>query len=355
MMPRVVLAALLAWSVLAFFPANAATSAAGAQTDPVAGDSAQTSSVLAWMKGYRAKPEPARLPAAAIAMSRFGAFREPDAAGLYVGFIAGVLNANPGRADKLVAGMLPIAPEDHWVIVRAIAYSGLPQWRALLKNYAPRLPTRSVMIDAYLTGKLPTLGQFAMPETRTAMQQVQRAVTFWKKDEPPAIRLEPSPLAMETLWGFYFATGSDWPLQRLLGLLPWSEDHNDVARLTIGSTAKYTLANYAARDARLLTAIKRLRPSAGPEATPVLDKVIFAAETVEIEPIRAEAQAAIADLRARGPDYKRKVAWWGQVGEGAISLGCVVAAATGQAYLGLPCVIGGATASAMLRYFGAER
>ena len=40
--------------------------------------------------------------------------------------------------------------------------------------------------------------------------------------------------------------------------------------------------------------------------------------------------------------------------EGAISLGCVVAAATGQIYLGIPCVVGGAATSAALRYWASR-
>jgi hypothetical protein len=39
------------------------------------------------------------------------------------------------------------------------------------------------------------------------------------------------------------------------------------------------------------------------------------------------------------------------MGEGAISLGCVVAAVVGTVALGIPCVVGGATASAAQRYF----
>jgi hypothetical protein len=40
----------------------------------------------------------------------------------------------------------------------------------------------------------------------------------------------------------------------------------------------------------------------------------------------------------------------GQIGQGALSMGCIVAAATGQIELGLPCVIGGAAYSAGLQY-----
>ena len=43
------------------------------------------------------------------------------------------------------------------VIVRAIAYSGLPDCRNLMRRVALRMPGRRVMIDSYLAGTLPTL------------------------------------------------------------------------------------------------------------------------------------------------------------------------------------------------------
>jgi len=38
------------------------------------------------------------------------------------------------------------------------------------------------------------------------------------------------------------------------------------------------------------------------------------------------------------------------VGQGALAMGCVVAAATGQIELGIPCVVGGAAYSAGMQY-----
>ena len=89
------------------------------------------------------------------------AFKDSETCGAYIGFIAGVLGANPARAKALIAKMLPIAPADRWVLVRAIAYSGLSNWKELLASFADRMPERRAMIDRYLDGKLPTLDQIA--------------------------------------------------------------------------------------------------------------------------------------------------------------------------------------------------
>ena len=43
------------------------------------------------------------------ALSRLGAFNQPERAGVYVGFLAGVLAANPDRSEWLIAETLKMA------------------------------------------------------------------------------------------------------------------------------------------------------------------------------------------------------------------------------------------------------
>ena len=304
--------------------------------------------VLAWIKGYRAKPERHLLPEAVKALAENGAFQEPDAAGVFVGFMAGVLASNPDHAEKLVMKMLAVtSPEDNWAVVRAVAYSGLPQWRELMAKIPRKAPNRQTMVDAYLNGKLPTLENFVVKNQPSMWARM--GATF-KRSDPQKLELEPSPVVMDTFWGYYYATGSLLPLSHIVALLPWAGDLNDAARLTLGSTAKFSLAHNSARDNELLLALKESRAHQPDAVAPHLDEVIFAAETAEIGKLKNDAAAALNDLRMKGPAYKRKISWWGKIGEGAISLGCVAAAATGQVQLGIPCVIGGATYSGVLRY-----
>lgn len=303
--------------------------------------------VLTWIKSYREHPDRALLPGAVKALADAGAFQEPDAAGVFVGFMAGVLASNPDDAGPLVAAMADVGPEDDWTVVRAIAYSDLPQWRALLRGLAQTHPARRTMIEAYLSGRLPRLDEFSLGETPTLWTRISASLRW--SEPAPAAGLEPSPVVMDTFWGFYYATGALAPLSSLISLLPWSADVDDAARLTLGSTAKYSLAVNAARDAELLRGLKDARLYQSPEVRVHLDEVIFAAETAEMGKLRSAANAALNELRQKGPAYKRRLSWWGRVGEGAISLGCVAAAATGQVQLGVPCVVGGATYSGALR------
>ncbi|MEA2928505.1 MAG: hypothetical protein QOG38_933, partial [Hyphomicrobiales bacterium] len=89
-------------------------------------------SILGWINSYRLNPEPAHVPAAMRGLARLGLLRDPESSGVFVGFLAGVLAANPAKADEIVARLFPFPVEQHWAIVRAIAYSGLPEWRGLM-------------------------------------------------------------------------------------------------------------------------------------------------------------------------------------------------------------------------------
>jgi len=84
-----------------------------------------------------------------------------------------------------------------------------------------------------------------------------------------------------------------------------------------------------------------------------LKEVIEAAENSDTGRLRKEALAALEELKKKGPEYKRNIAWWGTAGETAISAGCLAAAVTGQVAMGLLCVLGGALSSAALKHLAA--
>lgn len=323
-------------------------------------DLLSTDSVLRWINGYRSKPDPASVPDVVKALSRLGAFREPEQAGPYVGFIAGVIAANPEHAEGLIEKMFPLPEEQHWVIVRAIAYSAHPQWRRLLRVFTSKMPDRQVMIQKYLAGQSPTLFQVAPRRSQTLGQRVGYYFSYDTyfgdhSNKPPREELEPTPELLDTFWGYYFATARYRPVARIVAMLPWSKDTDSVDRLTLGNMAKYTLASNAVRDKHLLAMLKETLPRQPKPVASVLRDVIDAAETVETSRLRREALASIEELRRKGPSSRRDASRWGQVGLGALSLGCIAAAATGQVELGLPCVLGGALSSAGLKYWETQQ
>jgi hypothetical protein len=323
-------------------------------------DFSTTEAVLRWINAYRTKPDFAQVPAVVRALSQLGALRDTENSAVYVGFVAGALRTHPNKAGELVEKMLPIKAEDHWFIVRAVAYSGIPNWREVLSRYADRMPARQLMIQKYTSGKLPTLEAISFERSPSALDRLKGYTEpigdFFtgNKPAPPPVRLDVTPEVLDALWGYYFATAGYEPVERILLMLPWSKDRDNVDKLTVGSMAKFTLASNASHDPNLLTMLRREAPRQPTDVQPILNEVIEAVDTMEITHLRKEALAAIDDLKRKGPGSKRDLTTWGQIGQGAVALGCVAAAAAGQIELGIPCVVGGALGSATLNYWNRD-
>jgi hypothetical protein len=314
--------------------------------------------ILGWINTYRINPDPDRVPVAIHGLSRLGLLSDPEGSGVYVGFLAGVLAANPAKAEALIVKMLPLRSEHHWAIVRAVAYSGLPEWQALLRRVADRMPERRVMIEKLVAGKLPTLDHAQIEKDETFGEKLRGQFTIVKYFHKPApeLTLDLTPDLLDTLWGYYYATGNYRPLARIIVMLRWSKDRDAIEKLTLGNMAKYTLAINAARNPDILKVLKWAATQPQPAGVePVLKEVIEAAETFETAKLRNAALAAIDELRRKGPGFKRDLSLWGQVGEGALAIGCIAAAVAGQVEFGIPCVVGGVATSAALRLFDAPK
>lgn len=280
--------------------------------------------VLAFISAYREDKQPKRVSNAVRAMSGLGLLREPEEAGIYIGFIAGVLSENGATARDLVAGMFPMSPEDQVVLIKAVAYSGLAEWKELLSAFVERMPARKVLLDRYLFRGGPLLDQLMTAET--------------------------GGFAIDVHWGRYFATGNSEPARRIIATLAWTAERDSIEKLTIGSMAKWTLATNAARD-KPLRDIMAAEVNTQPDVVrKPLSEVLVAAETMETARIKKDALKSIEELKIRGPQSARNFAWWGQAGQTVLALGCVAAGALGQVEFGIPCVIGGAMSTAALKY-----
>jgi hypothetical protein len=324
------------------------------ETDP----QASLGVVQHWIYTYRAKPDYAHVPAAVRVLFHAQTFKEPENSGIYLGFIAGAIGSDPAKAEQLVTSFFPVPPEDEWVIVRAIAYSGLPDWRNLLRKVAPRMPGRRVMIDSYLAGTQPTLTAIPLEQgTPGMLDRLRGALTrnpFAKKEDKKLdtkLSFAGNQDLLDTLWGYYFATGSHVPIVHIMQMLPWSKSRDTVDKLTVGSMARYTLASYAVRDAALRDFLRSELASQPAAIKAPLAEVIEAADNVQLSAVRKDALAAVEELKATGSDSRRNLDFWGQVGVGAISLGCVSAVALGQVALGIPCVIGGSASQGLLSFW----
>ncbi len=324
-------------------PAQPAASTSAAP--PVTTDQAQASpapqggftspdQLMDWISNYRDHKQPWRVPSAVHAMEDYGLFGDEEKAWFCIGFIAGVLGANPKDGPGMIPKMFPMPDKEQAVIIRAIAYSGRPDWRELLEKNASRMPLRRPLIDDFLNGKRPTLMTLPLDSGGS-----------------PGIY---------ALWGYYVATGQHEPVVRIMEALRWSKTKSDsgfsfrkvfsgwgsdpsaTEKITTGGTAKWTLASYAERDRQLL-ALYRAEHGRQPEeiATPLKD-VIEAAENFESEKLRKDQFGAIEDAQRQQLSNEAGMTKGATAGSIAIATGCVAASALGQAYIALPCVIGGA-------------
>src|SRR5688500_17257529 len=75
--------------------------------------------ILGWINQYRHNPEPDKVPLAVRGMSRLGLLTDTEGAGVYVGFLAGIIATNRDSTDDLIARMLPLVSEHQWEIGRA--------------------------------------------------------------------------------------------------------------------------------------------------------------------------------------------------------------------------------------------
>jgi len=305
---------------------------------------------LRWMNTFRFKPDLKRVPELFHSLSRKDAIKDPESAGVYLGFLAGVIRSHPHEARALANDILPLPYEHQWLLIKAIAYSDVRGWRDILRELAPKLPERATLIERYVTGKLPTLADAKLErETLSAWDKIKGSVGY-TRELPLQLAYDSSPELIDVLWGLYFATGDSGPIIQLIELLPWSKERDSTEKLTIGGMAKFTLASNASRDAALLALLKRLKEGLKDQRRAYVAEVIEASETVETGRLRKEMVAAIEELRLKGPGSRRDMAWWGADGEAGISLGCIGAAVAGAAAFGIPCVVGGALSSAGLRY-----
>ncbi len=290
--------------------------------------------LMDWVSNYRKHPDLWNVPAAVHAMLDYGLFGDEEKEWFCIGFIAGVLGTNPHDGPALVARMFPIPDKEQEVIIRAIAYSGRPDWRGLLEKNSSRMPLRRPLIDDFLDGKRPAL-----------------------MDLPLELGGAPGIYA---LWGYYVATGQHQPVMRIMEALKWSKNDEDsnfsfrkifsgwstdpsaVDKISTGGTAKWTLASYAERDRELIRLYRAEYERQPPEVAKPLKDVIEAAELFESEKIRKDQFGAIEDAQKRQMSAEAGMSKGMTAGSLAIATGCVAATALGQAAIAVPCVIGGA-------------
>lgn len=111
-----------------------------------------------------------------------------------------------------------------------------------------------------------------------------------KNDDPAPLLVEPldkTPLIIDILWGYFYATADEAAVKKVIEALPWSamkqedvkKDEKKKLRRQIGVAAKQSLTANAARHQRVMEICKQELPGQTPEIKPILQEVINQAES----------------------------------------------------------------------------
>ena len=135
---------------------------------------------------------------------------------------------------------------------------------------------------------------------------------------------------LDTLWGYYFATGSHLPILRIMADAALEQE----PRHRRQADRRQHGALYARKLRRARYGFARISPQRTARCSRTRSRcrsteVVEAADTVQLGAVRKDALAAVEELKAKGSDSRRNLDFWGQVGVGAVALGCVSAAALG--------------------------
>ena len=282
------------------------------------------------------------------------AFKDAETCGAYIGFIAGVLGANPARAESLVAKMLADrSGRSLGAGARHRLFRDCRTGRNCSSTFVDRMPMRRAMIDKYLDGNLPTLEQidYAADKARHDRQDQEWTLQLTDKTPRKPVTLAPSPELIDVLWGYYLATGTYAPIGRIDQAAAARQRSRQCRQPHHRQRRQIHARQQRGARPRSAQHAEMVGQAASPRTSPWCS-------TTSSKPRRRSTPCTCARNRSprsrsssrKVPNSKRELSGWGQVGQGALSMGCVVAAATGQIELGIPCVLGGAAYSAGMQY-----
>ena len=194
--------------------------------------------------------------------------------------------------------MLPLPEADQWVVVRAIAYSGLPDWKELLRQAAPRLPARQAMIDQYLAGTLPTLDKIELDKSPTFLEKMQAHVGI--KQKSPEFSFGKNPGAARHAVGPVFRDRrlpADLPHPVHAALVEGPRQHRPAHRRQHGQGDARQQRDAYPDILALLKSMAKYQPE---DVARPLAEVIQAAETAQAPRLKKDALAASTSSSARG-------------------------------------------------------
>ena len=230
---------------------------------------ANVAAVGDWISRYYRQPEPQRLADAVTTLSAQGALKAPHKVQTVAAFLAGVIDADAGGVDQLLAHAARASVDQQSLLAHAVVLSAR---RDLLPSIAGKLPgTRATVANL-----------LADPQ---AADVLRRPIG--------------GPAALDQHWAYFFASGREEALAPIIASLGDILQETDLQGLMTGHAAKWSLTFIAGRHPRVMEICRRAAAAeAGPTAELLAD-VVAATEARDTRRIRREWQAAVRAWKAR--------------------------------------------------------
>lgn len=217
---------------------------------------ADVAAVETWMAHYHLTPEPARLIQAIDMLVALGALDQEARLQPAAAFLAALMAEDDGLAAVLSERIAEAPPAKQRLLARAIALSGLPQWRRLLTLLKRQVPARALEIETLLAG----------PDTRATL----------------SLAFDEAGVVLDMVVAHFMATGSEAAALRLVTALAGSLDDSDPIAARTGHKAKAALVLHAASDPRLLDVARREAAQQGEPLAGLLREVVAAATAAAV-------------------------------------------------------------------------
>lgn len=212
-----------------------------------------------WMTYYYLHPQPDLLPAALIFADK-EKLMDGDHLQTLQAFVARVFVANPARIPGWYQQLAPMSEQNRTKVLTAVWWSQTAEGKALLETIAKAVPEKS-------------------------QAEFKKQIDA----KPPQLDTMPieTPMVLDMLWAAYCATGDQKYVQRIISVLPWSEDKKDLNKMVLSSTAAWSLKSNALQHPSVLKFCKETMVTDA-KAKPYLERIV---QEVESPPPQKEASS----------------------------------------------------------------
>ena len=202
-----------------------------------------------WTAHYYLDPQPDGVDAALRAITAKGFFENDNVQAPLSGFFTEVFRANPDRIEGWITPYIGV-PRRH------ILYSAL--WMANSKSSGAALER---------------LANGATPDEARSLRSLLST-------PPPTIESMAidSPAALDYLWGFFLASGSDVPVLRIIDQLKLADVRGNLNAMMIGGAAHWSLSSNARQHDRVLSIVKARMLTADGDTKAKLQEILLGIE-----------------------------------------------------------------------------